>query len=186
MVHPFDNLGELGWKHLEGEPSAVTRPLAGAELVLDQIRRLNDGMSDLVSGIQVTHTFTPELLQERLREACLRLRFHSPLIAAHIVHSPEATDLGTWIYRPVDLPGAIKWRDNVLHFHELPHEGNFVDAFIQERLSKPLPYDEKGGTLFHCHIFTEKDGSNAVILVHACHVILDGPGEPRFLNDCTI
>ena len=60
MVHPFDDLENLGWKPVDGQVDTVKRydipsvwecishlwifrPLAGAELVLDQVRRLNEG-----------------------------------------------------------------------------------------------------------------------------------------------
>lgn len=135
-------------------------------------------MNDLVGGIQFSHTLPLALLEERISEAWLRLRFNSPLIAAEIVHDTDPEKLGHWIYQPVDLDRAKEWRERTLHFRSFPKghlTKEFIEGFIQETIAVPLPYGGNGGLLFHCHVLLESDGGNAALLLHAAHTILDGP-----------
>lgn len=183
MAFPFENLENLGWVPFTDIPGAVTRPVAGAELVLDQVRRLNNGMNDLVGCIQFSHTFPLALLEERVAEIWLRMRFRSPLIAAEIIHDTNPEKMGAWVYTPVDLEGANEWRTKTLHFQQFPKghlTRDFIEDLIQETTTVPLPYGGNRGLLCHCHVLVERDTNRAAIFLHASHTIIDGPA----LMDC--
>ena len=140
-------------------------------------------MNDIVGCVQFSHTLPPPLLEERISEVWLRLRFHSPLVAADIIHDTDLEKLGYWVYRPVDLEGAKEWRQKTLHFRRVPNRHltkDFIDDFIQERLAVPLPHGGDTGLLFHCHVLFENESNRVAIFLHAIHVILDGPGKISF------
>lgn len=139
-------------------------------------------MNDLMGGVQLTHTMSSKDLLEGLSEAWLQLRFCSPLIASQTVHGSLPSDLGSWVYTPVDSQGALKWRDQSFHVHSFSSALNtdVINDFIQQRIIVKLPYDEEDGLLFHGHVLVEESTNNMAIILHSAHTILDGPGRFGF------
>lgn len=184
MVYPFDDLEMLGWKAVDGQPGTVTRPLAGAELVLDQVRRLNDGLNDLSSGVLIDHGLPLAELLDRISESWLRLRFHSPLIGAKVYHDPDPETLGSWVYTAVTLEQAKAWLQQSLHFHFYPNgqlTSEAVEEFVSAQIKTALPFDGKGDVLVYGHILVERSSGRMAIVIHGTHVIFDGPALLDFL-----
>ena len=144
---------------------------------------MRNRMNDLLGAIQISYTFPRSLLEERISEAWLRLRFRSPLVAAEIIRDKNPDEMGTWVYKPVDLNGAKEWRQTTLHFQQLTTgclTTELIEEYIQDKLRVPLPFDGNGGLLFHCYVLLEEQGNKAALLIHTSHTILDGPGNMEY------
>jgi hypothetical protein len=143
-------------------------------------------MNDLVSGIRVNHNLPRDVFCDRLTEAWRRVRFASPLVAAHINRGPRPTDLGQWVYTPVSLQGVDKWAKETLQFINVPSETGGVDekcvedrirGLTQESLhngQEDWPEDKRWQ--FYVQVLLEDGGrERAAIILHGSHTILDGP-----------
>ena len=101
-------------------------------------------MNDFISGVLVHHSLPLNELHERISESWLRLRFHSPLIAAEVYRDSELQSLGSWVYTAVALEQAIAWRHQSLHFHTYVDgelNGETIEGFIATHIKDALPYD---------------------------------------------
>lgn len=157
-------------------------------------------MNDLIAGIHLQLTnISPQEFVERLSEAWLQFRYCSPLIAAGIIHTgPLATDLGSWMYTPVNPTSngnendVLKWREQTLHVHTFDSKlgqalnPDTVNDFMQKHLSTSLPYGQTDTSkidipLLHGHLLVGMNGTTstneAVFLLHGSHTLLDGPCE---------
>jgi hypothetical protein len=126
-------------------------------------------------------------------EAFLRLRFHSPLVAARIVRDLHFKDCGSWVYKPASYQEAQRWAMECFKSHEYA-DGELaasvaVDQFIQDQQLNKLPIaTSTGESWFYIHLITEHSSGRAALLLHVSHTIIDGQGQlfftirPRSLN----
>ncbi|KZV85694.1 hypothetical protein EXIGLDRAFT_653817 [Exidia glandulosa HHB12029] len=147
-----------------------TRPLLGSEALSDGLSLRADGGGEGCMGISFSSTITPTALCDRVRDALLRLRYHSPLIAARLV-SADSSQIRWWSYSVAsDLSKANEWCLRALKVH---HDGPSVEDFVATMSRARLPYREGTDELFFaCHLLLRESGPHSLFF-HGTHAIMD-------------
>ncbi|KZO93526.1 hypothetical protein CALVIDRAFT_556970 [Calocera viscosa TUFC12733] len=162
------------WTLVEGQLATYTRPTIGSEQVWALMKVLMGEHLDAAIGATIRTTFDMPTLKDRLLEGIMRMRFHSPLIAASLVRDSETSLDLHWSYTCTpSQEAALTWARQVLHVVEDPIT---MDEFTHVA-AQPLPEVHEDGhpSLFSVYLLTNVyPGNKVAVFVHAAHTLIDG------------
>ncbi|KZT54377.1 hypothetical protein CALCODRAFT_510775 [Calocera cornea HHB12733] len=163
------------WRLVEGLKDTYVRPTIGSEQVWALMKLLMGELLNAAIGASFHTTYDTETLKVRLLEGIMRLRFHSPLVAASMVRDSETSLDQHWSYTCAPSPSAVRhWAEQVLHVVDDPIT---LDEFTHVAAA-PLPevHDDGHPSLFAVYLLTNvyPGQDRMAVFVDGAHTLMDG------------
>ncbi|EJU02023.1 hypothetical protein DACRYDRAFT_22416 [Dacryopinax primogenitus] len=163
------------WKPVQGQPQTYIRATIGSEQVWALIKVLLGEMLDAAIGASLHTTLDKETLHDRLLEGVMRMRYHSPLVAASLKRDSEVSLDQHWSYTCASSPAEVEeWARQVLHVVDDPITMEEFSHVAARQL--PETHEDGHESLFGVYLLTNVyPGENKMaIFVHGAHCLMDG------------
>ncbi|CUA73593.1 hypothetical protein RSOLAG22IIIB_10901 [Rhizoctonia solani] len=144
--------------------------MVAGERTLDQVHQLTDGHDQFAFGATFQTNLSSSAIEKRLLDALVRLRYHSPIVAARPQAGIHDHELRSWVYAPLpDSKAAASWARKSLIIKTGTKELSTED-YLKEIVGQSLPPDE----IFRLYLIGPYQDGRFTLMTYKSHALAEG------------
>ncbi|KAG8755725.1 hypothetical protein FRC11_005842 [Ceratobasidium sp. 423] len=144
--------------------------MVAGERTLDQVHQLMNGHDQFAFGATFWTNLSLNIIEKRLLDALVRLRYYSPIVAARPQAGIHDHELRSWVYAPLpDSNAATAWARKSLIIRTPTKELPDPETNLCDIVHRPLPPNE----IFEVYVIGPYQDGQFTLITYKSHALAE-------------